>query len=90
MPDQSWPGSTTTSLPVGADQYRSEKYASVSPKKDTNTESMSTKPKISLSNKGAIIGTWNVRTLYAAGRLKELTYALEDYQWDVIGVSEYR
>ena len=35
-------------------------------------------------------GTWNIRTLYAKGRVKELTHELERYKWDVFGLSEVR
>ena len=35
-------------------------------------------------------GTWNIRTLYAKGRVKELTHELECYKWLVVGLSEGR
>ena len=37
-----------------------------------------------------IIGTWNVRTLHATGKVKELTHEMERYQWNVIGLCEVR
>ena len=35
-------------------------------------------------------GTWNIRTLYAKGKVKELTHELERYKWHIIGLSEVR
>jgi len=35
-----------------------------------------------------IIGTWNVRTLYASGKVQELEHAMSKYSWDIIGLSE--
>ena len=35
-------------------------------------------------------GTWNVRTLYAKGKVKELTHELERYKWHVVGLPEVR
>ena len=87
MPDRTWPGQTTPAQPAVVDQGRCDKYATESTETKIKPK---IKPKIKLSNKGAIIGTWNVRTLYACGKLKELTYALEEYEWDIVGLSEVR
>ena len=35
-----------------------------------------------------IIGTWNVRTLYAPGKVQELTHEMKRYSWNIIGLSE--
>ena len=35
-------------------------------------------------------GTWNVRTLNATGKVKELTYEMTRYNWYVIGLCEVR
>ena len=35
-------------------------------------------------------GTWNVRTLRAAGRLEQLTYAMGRYHWNIVGLCEMR
>ena len=43
---------------------------------------------IKLPTENVIILTWNVRTLNQCGKLKELTYALDKYRWDIIGLSE--
>ncbi|CAM4595985.1 unnamed protein product [Caretta caretta] len=34
------------------------------------------------------IATWNVRTVRQIGRLKELTYEMEQYTWHLLGISE--
>ena len=78
MPDRSRPGATTTALPAAVSQGRSEKYA-------TETHQI-----IKLPNNNTVIGTWNVRTLYACGKVKELTHELSKYQWDILGLSEMR
>ena len=36
------------------------------------------------------ISTWNVRTLRAAGKLKELTHEMERYRWNLLGLAEMR
>ena len=36
------------------------------------------------------IGTWNVRSLAKCGKLEELCRELENYKWDIIGLSEVR
>ena len=37
-----------------------------------------------------VIGTWNVRTLRAAGKLEELTHEMERYRWNILGLCEIR
>lgn len=78
MPDRSGPGSTTTARPIDSLQDGRDKLA---------TE---VKNNIKLPTQGTTIGTWNVRTLHACGRVAELTHELERYRWDVIGLSEVR
>ena len=36
------------------------------------------------------IGTWNVRTIYAAGKLDLLREEMKNYEWDILGLSEVR
>ena len=36
------------------------------------------------------VGTWNVRTLYAAGQLDILLHQVKDLRWNVIGLSKTR
>lgn len=37
-----------------------------------------------------ICGTWNVETLWKEGRLEELSYEMENYNWNILGLSEVR
>ncbi len=37
-----------------------------------------------------IVGTWNVRTLRAAGKLEELTHEMNRYLWNILGLCEVR
>ena len=36
------------------------------------------------------IGTWNTRTLGAAGKLQELTHEMDRYRWNILGLREMR
>ena len=36
------------------------------------------------------IGTWNVRTLHAVGKMEELEHDMERYHWNILGISETR
>ena len=36
------------------------------------------------------IGTWNTRTLGAAGKLQELTHEMDRYRWNILGLCEMR
>ena len=36
------------------------------------------------------IGTWNTRTLRAAGKLLELTHEMDRYRWNILGLCEMR
>ena len=37
-----------------------------------------------------IIGTWNTKTLRAAGKLQELTHKMDRYRWNFLGLCEMR
>ncbi|CAM1313165.1 Uncharacterised protein r2_g2358 [Pycnogonum litorale] len=43
-----------------------------------------------LAKREITIGTWNVRTLYADGKLNELEYEMQRYRWNVLGLAEMR
>ncbi|GFS11485.1 craniofacial development protein 2 [Elysia marginata] len=77
MPDRSRPGQTTTARPITVQGGR-DKWT-------TGTEET-----LKLPSKAFVIGTWNVRTLYACGKTQELTHELKCNSWDVIGLSEVR
>ena len=36
------------------------------------------------------IGTWNVRTVHAVGKMEELEHEMERYHWNILGLSETR
>ena len=56
---------------------------------DQSRNGLTTDP-IRLPREGINIGTWNVRTLYQCGKVKELTHELQRYSWDIIGLAEVR
>ena len=74
MPDQSRNGLTTTH------------FTATHQNGDVNYNS-GTDP-IRLPREEINIGTWNVRTLYQCGKVKELTHELQRYSWDIIGLAE--
>jgi len=41
-------------------------------------------------NNEFVLGRWNVRTLYATGKLKKLCYEMDRYRWNVLGLCEVR
>ena len=77
IPDRSRPGLPTTAL-------------STSPRSGSDKCATGVPHSIKLARERTTIGTWNVRTLYACGKVKELTHELQHYRWDVIGLSEVR
>lgn len=76
MSDRSRPGKTllTTALTTVLPQGGGDKFA-------TGTRIT---PTHSLPKNNTVIGTWNVRTLYACGKVKELTHELDRYRWDIL------
>ena len=36
------------------------------------------------------IGTWDTRTLRAAGKLQELTHGMDRYRWNILGLFEMK
>ena len=36
------------------------------------------------------IGTWNTRTLRAAGKLQELTHEMDRYRWNILGLCKMK
>ena len=72
IPDRSRPGSTTAASSIDARQDENfEKYATGGQKQK----------KIKLAKHEITIGTWNVRTLYAVGKMAELEYEMERYKF---------
>lgn len=74
IPDRSPPGLPRTA-PSAAHQGGGDKYA--------------TGAKIR-GRDNITIGTWNVRTLHATGKLQELTHEMARYQWNILGLCEMR
>ena len=78
MQDRSGPGQTTAA-PTTFFQGGGDKC-------DTGRTTTALK----IATESVIIGTWNVRTLYACGKLAELEYELQTYRWNIRGLSEMR
>ena len=75
---QAWslPG-TRTAPSVAGCQDGGEKYATDGPK------SLSARDNIT-------IGTWNVRSLRAEGKVEDLTHEMRRYRWNILGLCEVR
>ena len=84
IPDRTRPGSTTSARIAGNSQGESAPHLCV--KTTTGDQSQ----KIEMLKQGIVIGTWNVRTLHATGKLKELTHELQRYRWNILGLAEVR
>ena len=78
IPDRPRPGSTTTVLSIDKHQDEGVKCA-------TGAKTAWKPP-----TKNITIGTWNVRTLHACGKVKELEHELARYKWDILGLAEAR
>jgi hypothetical protein len=71
--------------PLPSDQGRVEKLA-------TGKNSYTTKntQKLKLVKNTLTVGTWNVQTLWAAGKLELLRNEMKRFRYDIIGISEVR
>ena len=71
--------------PLSSDQGRVEKLA-------TGKNSYTTKntQKVKLAKNILTVGTWNVQTLWAAGKLELLRNEMKRFRYDIIGISEVR
>ena len=76
IPDRSPPGSTRTA-PSAGHQDGSVKCATGASSKIRGRDNIT-------------IGTWNTRTLRAAGKLQELTHEMNRYRWNILGLCEIR
>ena len=74
IPDRSPPGSTSIA-PSAVHQDGGVKYATGAPFKIHGRDRIT-------------IGTWNTRTLKAAGKLQELTHKMDRYRWNILGLCE--
>ena len=75
IPDRPWPGLPTTARPIEAQDGRDKSATGFT---------------LQLARSETSIGTWNVRTLHACGKVQELMHALSPYNWDIIGLCEVR
>ena len=73
MPDRSRPRSTTTALPIGANQDGCAKFATGR----ANKRKTCANDNLKLPKSIITIGTWNVRVLRKCGKLEELTNELK-------------
>ncbi|CAF4568230.1 unnamed protein product, partial [Rotaria sp. Silwood2] len=79
--------------PLSGDQGRVEKLVTgkASNTKNSNTNNtVASTNEIRLRKEILTIGTWNVRTLWEAGKLDLLRHELKRFRYDIIGVSETR
>jgi len=77
IPDRSSPGLTRTAHSA-AHQGGGDKSA-------TDVQSNKIRARNNIT-----IGTWNVRTLRAIGKLEELTHEMNRYHWNILGLCEVR
>ena len=80
IPDRSSPGSPRTALSVDR-QDEGDKW---------NTGGQIGPFNRLCTRDNITIGTWNVRTLAADGKLEELAHEMEHYRWNILGISELR
>ena len=76
IPDRSPPVSTRTA-PSAVHQDGGVSYATSASSKIRGRDNIT-------------IGTWNTRILRAAGKLQELTYEMDSYRWNILGLCEMR
>lgn len=78
LPILAWssPGSTRTAPTVGH-QDRGEKYTTGKFCRFRTRDNL-------------VVGNWNVQTLTADGKLEELANEMDQYYWNIIGISELR
>ena len=76
IPDQSLPGSTTTT-PSAVQQDGGVKYATGASSKIRGRDNIT-------------VGTRNTRIVRAAGKLQELRHKMDRYRWDILGLCEMR
>ena len=76
IPDRSPPGSTRTA-PSAVHQDGGVKHATGASSKIRGRHNIT-------------IGTWNTSTLTAARKLQKLTYEMDRYRWNILGLCEMR
>ena len=76
------------SRPLPSDHGRIEKLAT-GKISNTNCTTKNT-DKLKLVKNNLTVGTWNVQTLWAAGKLELLRNEMKRFRYDIIGISEVR
>ena len=76
IPARSSPG-TRTAPSVAGHQDGGEKYTTDG-------------PKLLRARNNITIGTWNIESLRAAGKVEELTDEMKRYRWNILGLCEVR
>ena len=61
---------------------------SVADHQDGGEKYATDRPKSPGARNNITIGTWNVRSLRAAGKVEELTHEMHRYQWNILGLCE--
>jgi len=74
--------------PLSSDQDRVEKL-DTGKNLNTNKTTKNTQ-KLNLAKNSLTVGTWNVQTLWAAGKLELLRNEMKRFKYDIIGISEVR
>ncbi|CAF2053541.1 unnamed protein product [Rotaria magnacalcarata] len=74
--------------PLLSNQSRVEKLATG--KQAKTSEERTNTEKLKLVNSILTVGTWNVQTLWATGKLELLRYEMKRFRYDIIGISEVR
>ncbi|CAF3693928.1 unnamed protein product, partial [Rotaria socialis] len=75
--------------PLPSGQDRVEKLTTGKKKLYTNDTTQNTQ-KLKLAKNILTVETWNVQTLWAAGKLELLRNEMERFRYDIIGISEVR
>ncbi|CAF4668468.1 unnamed protein product, partial [Rotaria sp. Silwood2] len=73
---------TTAPLTPANETGRQKQIGTISTKRDPQ--------RLKLTKDTFTVGTWNVRTLWAAGQLELLRNEMKCYKYDVVGISEVR
>ena len=74
--------------PLSSDQSRVDKLATGKP---LNTKhSTGNTQRLKLAKNILTVGTWNVQTLWAAGKLELVRNEMKRFRYDIIGISEVR
>ena len=66
-------------------QGRVEKLATG---KSTSTKGKKTTEKVKIAKNTLTVGTWNVQTLWATGKLELLRNEMKRFRYDIVGISE--